>query len=114
MTLCPGTSSTVFLERWRAGDGAGALVKATEQGFVVVHVPDSVLHLLESDHLAIQGLGQELLAAVQTERAHRAHATDFEVAKIGRWDGARGVFATTDVKHIPDIACPDSSSKRLR
>lgn len=33
---------------------------------------------------------------------------------ISGWTAARGVFATTDVKHIPDIACPDASSKRLR
>ena len=64
MTLCPGTSLTVFLERRRAGDGAGALVEPTEQGFVVEHIPESVLHLLESDRLAVESLGSELLSVV--------------------------------------------------
>jgi len=56
VTLCPGTSLTVFLERRCAGDGAGALVKSTEQRFVVEHIPESVVHLLETDHLAVECL----------------------------------------------------------
>jgi len=75
VTLCPGTSFTVFLERWRAGDGAGPLVEATEHGVIVEYVPDAFSHLRQADHLAIERLGQELLSVVSANGAGTAHAT---------------------------------------
>ena len=89
MTLCPGTWLTVVLERQCAGDGAGVLVESPEQRFVVDRVPESVLHLLETDHLAVECLREELLSVVESERAGRADATDLEVTGTARRDDAR-------------------------
>ena len=84
-----GDTLIVVLERRCSGDGAGVLIEATEQRFVIDHVPDAVVRLLETDQLAVEGLRQELLPVIKPKRARGADATDLEVVGITRRDDAR-------------------------
>ena len=48
------------------------------------------MRLLETDHLAVEGLRQELLPVIKPKRARGADASDLEVTGIIRRDDARG------------------------
>ena len=81
----PGTWLTLSAERRGPGDGFVSFVETSEQGVVVEDVPDAVLHFLEPDAVAAEGLGEELLAGVESKGTGVADAADFDMPRVVRW-----------------------------
>jgi hypothetical protein len=75
------------------GPGLLSLFESSEQDVVVEDVPDVVLHLLEANALAVEGLGEEVLARVKSEASGVADSPDLDVSRVLRWFDARGVGA---------------------
>jgi len=67
------------------------LVEAAEQRGVVDDVPDAIIDRFETDVLAVEGLAEVSVAAVDDEVASVAYPAHLEVAGILRGKDADGI-----------------------
>lgn len=73
-----------------AGDSAGGLVEAAEQGRVEQDVPEAIVDLLEGDVLAVERLAEEDLTGSEAKAARIRDPSNFAVTRVlGTGDALR-------------------------